>query len=121
MLKENRHSTLVRKALELLDADTAISHLGNELNCSQRTVERSFNRVTGFTLKQYHSMQRLESLLDYVYKLNASEIDWADIAYQFQFSDQPHLIRYLKTTLGATPGEYTKERNLAIDSYGNFE
>ena len=118
---EDRHSNLVRRVLGLLVAKTPLSGLGNNLNCSQRTVERSFARVTGFTLKQYSSMERLEALLDYVHKLDSTEIDWADTAFQFGFSDQPHLIRYLKSSLGTTPGKYTKERDLAIDSYGNFE
>lgn len=118
---DDRHSHLARKAMRLLADDTPLSALGDNLNCSQRTVERSFARVTGFTLKQYYSMERLEALLDYVHKLDSTEIDWADTAFQFGFSDQPHLIRYIKSSLGTTPGKYTKERDLAIDSYGNFE
>lgn len=118
---EERHSELVRRVLILLAAESPLSELGNNLDCSQRTVERSFARVSGFTLKQYHSMERLEILLEHVHKLNSKEIDWADTAFQFGFSDQPHLIRYLKSSLGTTPGKYATERDLAIDSYGNFE
>lgn len=117
---EDRHSDLVRRVVVLF-SNTHLSEVGEALNCSQRTIERSFVRVTGFTLKQYYSMDRLEALLEYVHKLDASEIDWADTAFQFGFSDQPHLVRYLKSILGSTPGKYAQERDLAIDSYGNFE
>lgn len=120
-VSEDRHSELVRRALMLLKAESPLSALGDNLDCSQRTVERSFARVTGFSLKQYHSMERLELLLEHVHKLGSKEIDWADTAFQFGFSDQPHLIRYLKSSLGTTPGNYAKARDLAIDSYGNFE
>ena len=117
---EDKHSELVRRSLKLL-SNTSICNIGAALHCSQRTIERSFLKVTGFTLKQCHSMNRLESILEYLYLLDSKRIDWADIAANFQFSDQPHLIRYLKSTIGVTPGEYARQRDLAIDIYGNFE
>lgn len=117
---DDKHSTLVSKALACFP-QTKLSDLGNILHCSQRTIERSFMRVTGLTLKQYHSMERLENLLVYLHKQDNKEIVWADIAFQFGFSDQPHLVRYLKNSIGHTPGEYARERDLVIDAYGDFE
>jgi len=117
---QDKHSRLVHSALSLL-LDTPISKMGVALHCSQRTIERSFLRVTGLTLKQCQSMNRLEAMLVYIHKLEGRNIDWIDIAYRFGFSDQPHLIRYLKSNIGATPGGYAKQRDLAIDVYGDFE
>ncbi|MGF1807742.1 helix-turn-helix domain-containing protein [Aliivibrio sifiae] len=118
--KEDKHYTLAKKALPLL-VDTPIAQLGELLHCSQRTLERSFVRVTGFTLKQCQSMNRLEALITYLYQREETDIDWLTVAYEFGFSDQPHLIRYLKSTLGVTPGEYAKQRDLTIDIYGGIE
>lgn len=101
----------------MLDA-TPVSKLSNLLHCSQRTLERSFLRVTGLTLKQTQSMNKLEAMLEYLYQRNTGDFDWADIAFQFGFSDQPHLIRHVKKQLGLTPKTYTKERGLTIDVYG---
>jgi AraC-like DNA-binding protein len=117
---EDRHSNLVRNALAI-PSSTSISKMGAELGCSQRTVERGFLRVTGLTLKQYHSMERLDAMLNHLHTLEEKHISWANIAHQFGFSDQPHLIRYLKSNIGNTPGEYLKLRDLVIDAYGNFE
>lgn len=117
---EDTRSELVRKALAIISG-TPLSKMGAELGCSQRSIERSFLRVTGLTLKQYYSMERLEAMLNYLHKLDATEIQWADIAMQFGFSDQPHLVRYLKNSIGSTPGNYARQRDLAIDVYGNFE
>ena len=117
---EDKHSELVRNILPLLE-NTPISNIGETLNCSQRTVERSFFRVTKMTLKQCQSMIRLEAILEYVYGLSDGHCDWADIAVKFDFSDQPHLIRYLKSKIGTTPGDYLKQRDLTIDIYGDFE
>ncbi|MGS0725049.1 helix-turn-helix domain-containing protein [Shewanella sp. 0m-11] len=86
--------------------------------CSQRTLERSFQRVTALPLKQCQSMNRLEKMLEYVYQRDSAELDWVDVALKFGFSEQPHLIRYLKKQLGFTPKTYEKERGLTIDAYG---
>ncbi len=114
---EDKHSELTRQALPLL-ADTAINKLGETLFCSQRTLERSFLKVTGITLKQCQSMNKLEEILAYLYQRKLNDIDWVDIAYQFGFSDQPHLIRYLKKQLGLIPQDYAKQRGFTIDVYG---
>ncbi len=114
---ENRHSELTRKILPLL-ANNPINKLGELLHCSQRTLERSFLKVTGISLKQCQSMNKLEKILEYLYLRDKSDIDWVDIAYQFGFSDQPHLIRYLKKQINLTPEDYAQQRGLAIDVYG---
>ncbi len=117
---EDKHSELVRLILPLLD-NTSISEIGRVLHRSQRTIERSFLRVTGLTLKQCQSMIRLEAILNYLYKLDNADIDWADLVAQFEFSDQPHFIRHLKRFIGKTPSEYARDRDLTIDIYGDFE
>jgi len=117
---EDKHSELTRRVLPLL-ASKPINELGEILSCSQRTVERSFLKVTGLTLKQCQSMNKLEAILTYLYQRSASDIDWVDIAYRFGFSDQPHLIRYLKQQLDLTPQRYAQQRGFAIDVYGGVQ
>ncbi|OEE78321.1 AraC family transcriptional regulator [Vibrio genomosp. F6 str. FF-238] len=53
-----------------------------------------------------------------LYQRDSDDIDWVEIAFRFGFSDQPHLIRYLKKQIGLTPKTYEKERSLTIDVYG---
>ena len=117
---EDRYSKLTADAIALLES-IEIGELSENLHCSRRTLERAFRRVTGLTLKQYETMQTLEKLLLYLYQYQDSSPDWADVAAKFGFSDQPHLIRYLKTAISSTPGTYLKQRNLTIDVYGDFE
>ena len=118
--QEDKHSDLVRRCLPLL-VDNSVSALGEKLHCSQRRLERSFNRVTGLTLKQCQAMNKLEQLLAFLYQREASDIDWVEVAFEFGFSDQPHLIRHLKQKLGLTPKSYVKERGFTIDVYGGVE
>jgi AraC-like DNA-binding protein len=124
--RQDKHSELTDRALSILTdapivANANIANMGALLHCSQRTLERSFVRVTGFTLKQCQSMHRLEAILTYLYQRDESDIDWPGVAHEFGFSDQPHLIRYLKSTIGSTPGEYAKQRDLTIDIYGGID
>ncbi len=119
-LSTDSHSLLAKKAVEIME-EMALSKIGAALHKSQRTLERSFLRVTGLTLKQCHSIKRLETLLHHLYETEIQHINWADLAVQYHFSDQPHLIRHLKNTLGTTPGSYVKQRDLTIDAYGDFE
>lgn len=118
--QEDNHSHLVSQIMLLL-GDTAISEIGEKLHRSQRTIERSFARVTGLSMKQVQSMIHLEEILNYLYQLNKEDINWADVANKFGFSDQPHLIRHLKSTIGKTPANYALNRDLTIDIYGDFE
>jgi methylphosphotriester-DNA--protein-cysteine methyltransferase len=117
---DDNHSENVRQVLPLL-ANTPINELGASLSCSQRTLERSFLRVTGLTLKQCQSMNKLESILEFLYQRKQSDIDWVDLAYQFGFSDQPHFIRYLKKQIGLTPKNYAEQRGFTIDVYGGVK
>lgn len=120
-IEDDRHSELTRAILPLLNSRVNISEIGERLHRSQRTIERSFLKTTQLTLKQCKSMIRLEEILNYLYKLDEKEINWPDLACKFQFSDQPHLIRYLKSAIGATPSDYAAMRDLTIDVYGDFE
>ncbi|MFT4889064.1 MAG: AraC-like DNA-binding protein [Pseudohongiellaceae bacterium] len=115
--REDRHSEITRQVLPAL-TNKSISELSEGLSCSQRTLERSFLRVTGITLKQCQSMKKLEEILEFLHQRELGEIDWVDIAYQFGFSDQPHLIRYLKKHINLTPKDYAQQRGFTIDVYG---
>lgn len=117
---EDKHSDMTRKVLPLL-VEQPINELGSKLFCSQRTLERSFLKVTGFTLKQCQSMNKLEAILEYLYQRKACDIDWVEVANQFGFSDQPHLIRYLKQHINLTPKSYTQQRGFTIDVYGGVK
>ncbi|MBV1910032.1 MAG: helix-turn-helix domain-containing protein [Kangiellaceae bacterium] len=122
MLKfvEDKNSKIVRRVLPLLE-NTSITEIGGMLHCSQRTIERSFLKVTGLTMKQCQSMIRLEEILNYLYQRDIGNIDWSHVASLYNFSDQPHLIRHLKNSIGSTPAEYVRNRDLTIDIYGDFE
>jgi len=114
---------LTTRVLSILEQHEGLTseELAQQCHCSKRTLERGFKRVTGLTLKQYQVMLRLERLVLKLYALGEDELEWADLAQEYGFTDQPHLIRHLRQLLGKTPGSYLKARDLTIDIYGDFD
>lgn len=100
--------------------DFPVSAIGEKLHCAQRTIERNFLRTTGLTLKQCQVMHKFEAMLSHLYQ-HETEVNWLDIVEQFGFSDQPHLIRQIKSIIGDTPNQYLESRDLTIDIYGDFK
>lgn len=116
---EDSHSKLVRKVIPILRTD-AISEIGKQLNRSQRTIERSFLKVTGLNMKQCQAIIRLEEILQDIYNSEQKKQDWAGIASKYGFNDQSHLIRYMKGLINLTPGQYANNREMTLDVYGDF-
>lgn len=113
---------LAQKSVALVESQHVleIESLAQHCACSRRTLERSFKKVTGLSVKQYLQMMRLEQMIIAIYQ-QEEEIDWTEFSQQFGFSDQSHLIRTLKQQLRKTPSNYLRKRDLTIDIYGDFE
>ncbi len=117
---DDNHSELVIRVMSILK-DTVIKDIGATLFTSQRTVERSFRKVTHLTMKQCQTIMRFEEILDYLHQKDIKQINWSALANEFDYSDQPHLIRSIKQAIGKTPLEYARNRDLTIDIYGDFK
>jgi AraC-like DNA-binding protein len=90
----------IAASVELLVADSgllAIGSLGSRLGLGERQFRRRFHAATGVAPKQYAAVQRLRRALI----LSLSDADWAGIACQAGFADQPHLARDIKDRFGA--------------------
>jgi methylphosphotriester-DNA--protein-cysteine methyltransferase len=113
----------VEKSLILIDQHNGLltsNDLAQQCYTTKRTLERAFKKTVGLGIKQYQSIVKFEALFMHLHQ-NPSKADWAEMASQFGFSDQPHLIRQMKQVLGVTPSGYLNARDLVIDAYGDFE
>lgn len=111
----------LRRCQRMLIEGLPVALLADRLACSRRTLERDAIRLTGFTLKQLQAIERLDAMLLHLHARRGEVIDWSDLALQFGFSDQPHMIRQLRQDMGQTPGAYLRQRDLTIDAYGDFQ
>lgn len=77
----------------------AISDVARRLGLSERQFRRRFHAAAGLSPKQYAAVQRVRRALI----LSLAEPNWAEIAHEAGFADQPHLARDIKDRFGAAP------------------
>jgi AraC-like DNA-binding protein len=70
---------------------------------AERFIER-FRDAVGLGPKRYLRVTRLRSLLERVAARGSA--NWSDLAFEFGFSDQAHLVREFRDLTGLTPGAY---------------
>lgn len=75
-----------------------------KVSLSDRQLERNFAKEIGTTPKLYSNMVRFENLLRH--KIDFPDKSWTQIAYEFNYYDQMHLIKTFKRFLDINPGEF---------------
>jgi AraC-like DNA-binding protein len=98
---------LVVAVLGALDRDpgTAIGELAAGLGVSHRTLIARFRAATGTSPKQHAQVLRFHRFVDAVHEAGGRP-DWAGLAAEHAFADQPHLIRAFRRFSGWTPTQY---------------
>jgi AraC-like DNA-binding protein len=76
-----------------------VGHLASRLGLSDRQLRRRFRWATGISPKQFAAVQRVRRALI----LSLEEPNWAEVAHETGFADQPHLARDIKGRFGAAP------------------
>ena len=76
-----------------------IPALARAASLSERHFRRRFQAATGLAPKTYADVQRVRRALI----LSLGDPDWAGIAEEAGFADQPHLIRDIRERFGAAP------------------
>ncbi len=103
---EGRAFRRCERAVAILEAEPTrpIADIAAEFGVSHAHFDRAFGRIVGFSprsLARLLRMRRLLSLVDV-----KKPINWADMAAQFGWFDQPHFIRDFKRHTGVTPSRY---------------
>lgn len=92
----------VAAAVDLLVASggsVPIPVLARAAGLSERQFRRRFQAATGLPPKSYADVQRVRRAI----VLSLDDPDWAGIAEEAGFADQPHLIRDIRDRFGAAP------------------
>lgn len=92
----------VAAAVDLLVASggsVPIPALARVAGLSERQFRRRFQAATGLAPKSYADVQRARRAII----LSLADPDWAGIAEEAGFSDQPHLVRDIRERFGAAP------------------
>ncbi|MEZ0471846.1 AraC family transcriptional regulator [Luteimonas salinilitoris] len=99
--------TLVGEMVDGICADrgiTTVEHLLARWPMSRRRLQRLFNEYVGIGAKWVVNRYRMHEALERLARGGAA--DWAGLALELGYFDQPHFIRDFKALVGCTPTEY---------------
>jgi AraC-like DNA-binding protein len=87
---------------------TRVSRVAAHTGLTERQLQRLFSRYVGVSPKWVIQRYRLHEALD---RVDQGEIvDWASLAADLGYFDQPHFIRDFRRMVGQTPANYRSER-----------
>ena len=84
-----------------------ISEVAAAVGISMRQFERRFQRAVGLTPKQFARARRMRATA--VAVARAQNVNWAELAVEIGFADQPHLAHEMRTVTGRSPGLFEKD------------
>ena len=93
----------LEKALKCIEQDKAPGQVSESIDLSQRQIERLFNLWLGMTPKHYQRILRTKKATCFL-RLHRN-VNLADVAQQFGFSDQAHMTREFRTNACVTLGK----------------
>jgi AraC-like DNA-binding protein len=95
-------------AARTLSGGASVAEAADALGLLPRTLRRRFTAQVGLTPKRFARVQRLQRV---VRSLDGhTEVDWANVAAEHGYSDQPHLSDEFRDLADVTPGEYLRAR-----------
>jgi AraC-like DNA-binding protein len=78
-----------------------ISDIANQSSLGLRQFERRFASEIGLSPKLYSRVARFQAVLDA--KINFQNIGWLNLAHEFGYSDQAHMIKDFQNLSGLSP------------------
>lgn len=90
--------------LDLAPQVQRIDHLARDCGLSPRRLSALFNEQVGLAPKRYARLQRFHRVVGLAHRQR--HVEWADVAADCGFHDQPHLVREFRAFSGLTPTAY---------------
>lgn len=86
----------------------SIKALSNDIGISQKHLASQFNKYVGVSPKTMARLYRFQHVL---YTIDPTQpIDWAQMAYDFNYYDQPHFNKEFAAFTGFSPTQYMANR-----------
>jgi AraC-like DNA-binding protein len=90
--------------IEIARGGLRIGDLEKSTGLGSRQLERKFARQLGISLKTFARVVRFKAVV--AAAAGPDPLDWAGLAVDFGYADQPHLVREFKVFSGLTPAGY---------------
>lgn len=106
-------------AIAKLQKDVSLSSIQNELNISERSLERYFKQYIGISPKLCKRINRFQSALDNIRKSQFNKL--TNIAYHNGYFDQSHFIREFKEFAGTCPKCFIRQANEQVANFPEWK
>ena len=93
----------LEKALSFIKHGEVLGHLNEQVNISQRQIERLFKSWLEITPKHYQRILRIKKTICFLRQNKNANL--AEVSQQFGFSDQAHMTREFRSIALKTPGQ----------------
>ncbi len=100
---------LVQKICHMIQNTTGnirVSEMSQQLGISRQYLNRVMQEYVGVDLKAFQRIIRMRLLTERIRKIPPYEINWSDLASEYGFYDQSHLIYDFKDVVGLLPTQF---------------
>jgi len=108
----------VSEIRKFIDSGQTIDHYTKRHNISRRKLERDFSKYVGLSPSVFRQIQKFEFVSREL--IFASNPDLSDLAYEGDYTDQPHFSKQFKKFSKKTPKTFI-EKKTALKSKINFK
>jgi AraC-like DNA-binding protein len=110
--RASRDTRLAHEALDHLRADARLESVSRTVGICERHLRRVVRETTGFSPKRLQRIRRLAAVM--IAADRHDQPDWARLAADHGFYDQPHLIQEFRAIADCLPSELHSDRRLQI-------
>ncbi|WP_439489956.1 DUF6597 domain-containing transcriptional factor [Algoriphagus sp.] len=117
--KRKAESEKVNFATAQLQKGVSLPAIQNDLNLSERSLQRYFKQHVGISPKLYARINRFQSALEQIRQSQFFKL--TDIAYQSDYFDQSHFIRDFKEFAGTSPKHFILQANEQVANFPEWK
>lgn len=107
---KNETFTKAYKKINDSSGNISIKELAGNAKVTERQLQRLFKSRLGISPKALCKIVRVNNYLEYILE-RESDVDWMEFVEAFDYHDQPHLIREVKSISKLSPDKLLKMRD----------
>ena len=121
-LNRNKKNDAFNQAIQIINKKKGklkIRSLSNDLQISERHLQRLFKTRLNLSPKDYCKIIRVNNYMEFILERN-KPVDWMDLVVEFGYHDQPHLINEVRAVSKLSPKKLLKFRDTLFHRYNTY-
>ena len=118
-INQSLNSPPFQQAIKIIDKAkgvTTVNDIAKEVYVSERQLQRLFKTRIGISPKDYCKIIRVNNYLEFILHKNKS-VDWMELVVEYNYHDQPHLIKEVKSITKLSPKKLQSYRDTLYHRY----